>query len=153
MKWLVACSGPSLYPIQFYGRHMGHLATMCSRPQYNIHIHTVNYVLFNRDIDGLAQDCSNPIANALELLQACTGPSIYWCVEHFLEIVYIYLMTSWLRNAFCIRTLHMGKPTLTCGLPRKGPVTRSSDVFFNVCWKSSQVACILRGHDARVTSL
>ena len=27
-------------------------------------------------IDGLAQDCSNFIANALELLQACTEPSI-----------------------------------------------------------------------------
>ena len=26
--------------------------------------------------DGLAQDCSNPIANALELLQYCTKPSI-----------------------------------------------------------------------------
>ena len=25
-------------------------------------------------IDGLAQDCSNPIANALELLQSCTKP-------------------------------------------------------------------------------
>ena len=27
-------------------------------------------------IDGLAQDCSNSIANALELLQSCTKPSI-----------------------------------------------------------------------------
>ena len=30
-------------------------------------------------IDGLAQDCSNSIANALELLQSCTKPSTwYW---------------------------------------------------------------------------
>ena len=29
------------------------------------------------DIDGLVQDCSNSIANALELLQSCTKPSIY----------------------------------------------------------------------------
>ena len=29
-------------------------------------------------IDGLAQDCSNSIAKALELLQSCTKPSI-WC--------------------------------------------------------------------------
>ena len=28
-------------------------------------------------IDGLVQDCSNSIANALELLQSCTKPSIY----------------------------------------------------------------------------
>ena len=27
-------------------------------------------------IDGLVQDCSNYIANALELLQSCTKPSI-----------------------------------------------------------------------------
>ena len=27
--------------------------------------------------DGLVQDCSNSIANALELLQSCTKPSIY----------------------------------------------------------------------------
>ena len=30
-------------------------------------------------IDGLVQDCSNSIANALELLQSCTKPSIYSC--------------------------------------------------------------------------
>ena len=29
-----------------------------------------------RDIDGLVQDCSNSIANAMELLQSCTNPSI-----------------------------------------------------------------------------
>ena len=29
-----------------------------------------------KDIVGLAQDCSNSIANALELLQSCTKPSI-----------------------------------------------------------------------------
>ena len=30
-------------------------------------------------IDGLVQDCSNSIANALELLQSCTKPStFYW---------------------------------------------------------------------------
>ena len=28
------------------------------------------------NIDGLIQDCSNSIANALELLQSCTKPSI-----------------------------------------------------------------------------
>ena len=29
------------------------------------------------DIDGLVQDCSNSIANVLELLQSCTKPSNY----------------------------------------------------------------------------
>ena len=33
--------------------------------------------LFEYDIDGLAQDCSNSIANVLDLLQSCTEPSIY----------------------------------------------------------------------------
>ena len=28
--------------------------------------------------DGLVQDCSNSIGNALELLQSCTKPSIWW---------------------------------------------------------------------------
>ena len=27
------------------------------------------------EVDGLVQDCSNSIANALELLQSCTKPS------------------------------------------------------------------------------
>ena len=33
--------------------------------------------LFQYSIDGLVQDCSNSIANALALLQSCTEPSIY----------------------------------------------------------------------------
>ena len=28
-------------------------------------------------VDGLEQDCSHSIANALELLQSCTKPSMY----------------------------------------------------------------------------
>ena len=31
----------------------------------------------DHDIDGLVQDCSNSIANALELLQSYTKPLIY----------------------------------------------------------------------------
>ena len=38
------------------------------------------------DIDGLVQDCSNSIANALELLQFCTKPSI----SSILNIALIY---------------------------------------------------------------
>ena len=39
----------------------------------------VNVLLYRRtciDIDGFVQDCSNTIANALELLQSCTKPTI-----------------------------------------------------------------------------
>ena len=41
-------------------------------------------------IDGLAQDCSNSIVNALELLQSCAKPSIcvhtLLCTHQTLEI-------------------------------------------------------------------
>ena len=48
-------------------------------------------------IDGLAQDCSNSIANALELLQSCTKPLVCWTTltnvdkrcQHRLECVYM----------------------------------------------------------------
>ena len=33
-------------------------------------------VLLVVSVDGLAQDCSNSIANPLELLQSCTKPSL-----------------------------------------------------------------------------
>ena len=47
------------------------------------------YIYIGDNIDGLAQDCSNSIANAPELLQSCTKPSIstyiyiYICVFFF----------------------------------------------------------------------
>ena len=38
----------------------------------------------NEYIDGLVQDCSNSIANALELLQSCTKPSIcFMSLSHY----------------------------------------------------------------------
>ena len=33
--------------------------------------------MYQGHIDGLVQDCSNSIANALELRLSCTNPSIY----------------------------------------------------------------------------
>ena len=42
--------------------------------------------LWNTDIDGLVQDCSNSTANALELLQSCNKPSICICILSFLNI-------------------------------------------------------------------
>ena len=43
-------------------------------------------------IDGLVQDCSNSIANALELLQSCTKPSMYALVNEkpLLEMISTY---------------------------------------------------------------
>ena len=39
-------------------------------------IYVIVFVCYWYHIDGLVQDCSNSIANALELLQSCTKPSI-----------------------------------------------------------------------------
>ena len=40
--------------------------------------------MLTAQIDGLVQDCSNSIANALELLQSCTKPSKYTpCISTF----------------------------------------------------------------------
>ena len=41
--------------------------------------------------DGSVQDCSNSIANALELLQSCTKPSINTCVRRF----WYHWLSSW----------------------------------------------------------
>ena len=39
---------------------------------------TIPQRMIMKRIDGLVQDYSNSIANALELLQSCTKPSIWW---------------------------------------------------------------------------
>ena len=36
-----------------------------------------NYNWISHNVDGIEEDCSNSIANALELLQSCTKPLIY----------------------------------------------------------------------------
>ena len=38
----------------------------------------IQFEVITRYFDSLVQDCSNSIADALELLQSCTKPSI-WC--------------------------------------------------------------------------
>ena len=46
----------------------------------------IAYIIHEAYIDGLMQDCSNSIANTLELLQSCTKPSTYInirLIEHF----------------------------------------------------------------------
>ena len=34
------------------------------------------------DIDGLVQDCSNSSVLAMELLQSCNKPLMWFCIEH-----------------------------------------------------------------------
>ena len=48
--------------------------------QYKCHLQEIevnNQFLNINYIYGLVQDCSNSIANAMELLQSCTKPSVY----------------------------------------------------------------------------
>ena len=47
---------------------------------FKLKILLVGETLKNTWLDGLAQDCSNSIANILELLQSCTKPSLSKCV-------------------------------------------------------------------------
>ena len=47
-------------------------------------------------IAGLVQDCSNSIANTLELLQSCTEPSIF--SSHLGKVVCILTLTAWISE-------------------------------------------------------
>ena len=54
---------------------------MHGRPVYcYINSTSINQLLVVIHIDGLAQHCSISIANALEILQSCTKPSIWWTI-------------------------------------------------------------------------
>ena len=55
-------------------------------------------------IDGLVQDCSNSSALAMELLQACTKPSLYIYIHRYILIN----ATQTLITAFVLR----GKPVI-----------------------------------------
>ena len=72
-------------------------------------------------IDGLAQDCSNTIANALELLQSTSKPSILSMgfVIHHIEdggrsVVHDYVITISTLPALCEEN-----PPATGGFPAK----------------------------------
>ena len=64
--------------VQFF---VSHIFMICSSfcPGTKSHSHQFGNFLWIRLIDGLVQDCNNSIANALELLQSCTNPSIWSC--------------------------------------------------------------------------
>ena len=74
-------------------------------------------------INGLRLDCSNSIANALELLQSCTMLSIYARVQiDSRYISHTILMTSWQRHPFCLNGLVWVRIYL---IPHKVPLMRS----------------------------
>ena len=50
---------------------------------HDIHIHLKD------DIDGLAQDCSNSIANTLELHKSCIKSWIYTYIQEYCKTSYI----------------------------------------------------------------
>ena len=63
-------------------------------------------------VDGLVQDCSNSIANALELLQSWTKPSV--CPVWIQSPIYILcvIMILWYGNTFCITGPLWGESTI-----------------------------------------
>ena len=102
--------------------------------------------------DGLVQDCSNPIANALEFLQSCTKPSIYtsfwlkdtlstalvdavqmWDVNISLPLDHIF---SWWRHQIetfsAFSALCAGNSPVSGEFHAQRPVTRSFDLFFDL---------------------
>ena len=78
-------------------------------------------------IDGLAQDCSISIVDALEILQPCIKPSIWESCS------YVY---SWWRDQMetfsALLALCAGNSPVTGEFPSQRPVTRSFDVFFDL---------------------
>ena len=54
-------------------------------------------LLTTRIPHGLVQNCSNSIANALELLQFCTKPWIWYLERHVLDVIGIhgYVVAFW----------------------------------------------------------
>ena len=94
----------------------------------------LRYVLITH-VDGLVHDCCNSIANALELLQSCTKPSIWLsqcqgsnAAGHGKSITRIY--KYWWRHQMEIYSA----PLAICAgnSPAQRPVMRSFDVFFNL---------------------
>ena len=109
--------------------------------------------------DGLVQDCSISIANALEILQSCTKPSIYRLSAHrFLLLVpelqmsCRHLTTWWcqqMKTFSSLLALCEGNLLVTSGFPSQRLVTQS--VFFFI-WTNVGVnkrdASDLRRHQA-----
>ena len=54
-------------------------------------------------IDGLVQDCSISIALAMEILQSCTKPSIWWCHCVRIIVITVYATSELRLFSFCCR--------------------------------------------------
>ena len=70
----------------------------CSYWNMMMKSHVNNYLIssrmFNDNVDGLLRNCSNSIANALELLQSYINQSIYWHFISFLDMEWYMLSVS-----------------------------------------------------------
>ena len=80
---------------------------------YTIQCHLITTAITNNtNIDGLVQDCSNSIVNALELLQSCTKPSIscwrVYSASHKLCTQFIVLVFLWVYfRSWLIHVIHL----------------------------------------------
>ena len=77
-----------------------------------------NYKQFETDIDGLVQNCSISMANALEILQLCTKPSLFIILPRkrqiYLQIIFAY--------EYCCILVELISDACTCVL-RPLPIT------------------------------
>ena len=92
-------------------------------------------------IDGFVHDCSNSIANALEILQSCTKPSIWWYGNEVTPVWFISVLFRTLRSSKNGR--HFDKHHFTRIYPQLKSVNIDSNVT-DVCsqWFNQQLASI-----------
>ena len=79
---------------------------------YDEKVSGIKALFLKGHIDGLAQDCSYSIANALELLQSCTKPLLYNLDGPVFELSQVLLhlvLTVW-RSFLCADDAHHKKP-------------------------------------------
>ena len=79
------------------------------------------------------QDCSISIANAMEILHSCTGPSTWCCIQHGNGECRPW---TWWRHQMetfsALLTFCAGNSLVTDEFPSQRPVTQSFDVFFDL---------------------
>ena len=106
--------------------------------------------IVRNNMDGFVQDYSIAIANALDILQSCTEPSIYWL--SLFEQKWCLLQSQWWRRSSLDRlrdrllNMDMFSSFLTCyGENPRSPVyslhkervMRSFEMFLMLVWTSS----------------
>ena len=69
--------------------------------------------MIQREINGLAQDCSNSIADALELLKSCSQPFICYKInDKYMYIVSVYGM---FHGSYCCHAVESPAAHLKIG--------------------------------------